>query len=165
MSLWPILVKCLSLPLFTPPTPSSWCTTTRAAIRPLPKPICGSPGEFSRPAESCSSIWWITSSSVRRLRGGAAISVSKRKASFHDALLARRSWFSMSLAQRAQRTQRKTIRFKRYPKCQPDSMNHEIRTGRQTLSNGEELAVILDEERELPRIGGSTTPDQFWKIG
>jgi hypothetical protein len=28
-----------------------------------------------------------------------------------------------------------------------------------------ELAVILDGERELPRIGSSTTRDKFWKIG
>jgi hypothetical protein len=28
-----------------------------------------------------------------------------------------------------------------------------------------ELAVILDGERELPRIRGNTTRDQFWKIG
>ena len=28
-----------------------------------------------------------------------------------------------------------------------------------------ELAVILDGERELPRIRGSTTRNQFWKIG
>ena len=38
--------------------------------------------------------------------------------------------------------------------------------GKISAINGElELAVILDEERELPRIGGSTTCDQFWKIG
>jgi hypothetical protein len=38
--------------------------------------------------------------------------------------------------------------------------------GKISAINGRlELAVILDEERELPRIGGSTTCDQFWEIG
>ncbi len=38
--------------------------------------------------------------------------------------------------------------------------------GRISAVNGKlELAVILDGERQLPRIVGSTTRDQFWKIG
>jgi hypothetical protein len=66
--------------------------------------ICASPGEFSKAAESCNSIWSITSSSVCRLPAAAAISVSRKVASFLDAAgpFLKRCFLSM--------------RFNRYPK-------------------------------------------------